>query len=112
MLPGRRRQGSTPRAGKPGGEHNGRRAADMTPNRSVATWVEECARLCQPERITWCDGSEEERARLIQEALASGDLHALNPQKLAGSYLHRSAENDVARTENLTFICCPDRDDA
>ena len=84
----------------------------MGTNRSLEAWVDECARLCKPGGIVWCDGSEEERSRLVEEALASGELHELNQQKMPGCHLHRSALNDVARTENLTFICCPDKDDA
>src|SRR5437867_3718488 len=84
----------------------------MTPNTFISEWVKLSADLCKPDRIVWCDGSEEEKHRLIREGLATGDLVELNQQKLPGCYLHRSAQNDVARTENLTFICCPDRDDA
>ena len=37
---------------------------------------------------------------------------ALNQKKLPGCYLHRSALNDVARTENLTFVCTEEQQDA
>ena len=72
---------------------------------SVRTWVNEVAALTVPDRIYWCDGSEEERVRLTAEAVASGVLIPLNPEKLPNSYLHRSDPTDVARTEHLTFIC-------
>jgi phosphoenolpyruvate carboxykinase (GTP) len=81
-------------------------------NRAVTSWVDECARLCKPDRVVWCDGSAEERARLTQQGLASGDLIELNQEKLPGCTLHRSHPNDVARTEGLTFICCPEKNDA
>src|SRR5437667_12479270 len=84
----------------------------MTSNRSVTEWVEECARLCAPDAIHWCDGSEAEKEGLLREGLECGDLIELNQKKLPGCYLHRSAQNDVARTENLTFICCPGKKDA
>ena len=84
----------------------------MTPNRSLAQWVDECAALCKPERIHWCDGSDEEKQRLLREAVHSGDLIELNQEVLPGGYLHRSAQNDVARTENLTFICSTRKEDA
>ena len=90
----------------------GGRSVFLASNPSLERWVEDCRRLCKPERVFWCDGSEEEAARLTREGLASGDLHDLNQREHPGCYLHRSHPNDVARTENLTFICCSDRDDA
>ena len=46
----------------------------------VETWVEEVARVTRPERIVWCDGSEEEYQRVVEQML--GELHTLrlNPQ--------------------------------
>src|SRR5204863_6279771 len=77
-----------------------------------ARWVDEISTLTTPERVVWCDGSEAERDRLIQECVASGELIELNQQKLPGCYLHRSATHDVARTEHLTFVCSREKDDA
>ncbi|MFN7144652.1 MAG: phosphoenolpyruvate carboxykinase (GTP) [Myxococcota bacterium] len=79
---------------------------------SVRAWVEEVRALCQPDNVHWCDGSEEERARLTAEAVRDGVLLPLNGEKLPNSYLHRSDPTDVARTEHLTFICTSDKDDA
>jgi phosphoenolpyruvate carboxykinase (GTP) len=84
----------------------------MSENKAIAAWVEESARLCRPDRIVWCDGSEEEKERLTREAIECGDFLPLNPEKQPDSYLHRSAVNDVARTENLTFICSTTKEDA
>ncbi len=81
-------------------------------NRSVTQWVDEVVRLCRPKQVVWVDGSEAERERLLETAIRSGDLIPLNQDKLPGCYLHRSAPNDVARTEDLTFICSRERDDA
>ncbi len=83
----------------------------MTNHKALLAWVEECARLCQPDRVYWCDGSAEEKARLIQEALQTGELESLNA-KWPNCYYHRSNPNDVARTEQLTFICTRAKDDA
>jgi phosphoenolpyruvate carboxykinase (GTP) len=85
---------------------------DATENRFLSEWVAEVARLTKPERVHWCVGSEEERQRLFKEAVAAGVLIALNPRKRPGCYLHRSNPNDVARSENLTFICTRNKDDA
>jgi phosphoenolpyruvate carboxykinase (GTP) len=77
----------------------------------VKAWVDEVARLTAPASIVWCDGSESERARLVSECLATGELIELNQTRLPGCYLHRSAPHDVARTEHLTFVCTERADD-
>jgi phosphoenolpyruvate carboxykinase (GTP) len=81
-------------------------------NAAVTQWVDEVARLCRPDRVVWCDGGETERARLVQECLATGELIEMNQQRRPGCYLHRSAPHDVARTEHLTFICTEHEADA
>ena len=75
-------------------------------------WVLECAELCQPDKIVWCDGSPEEKQRLTLEAVSTGELIELDQKKLPGSVYHRTALNDVARTENLTYICTSKKEDA
>lgn len=75
-------------------------------------WVQESAQLTKPEKIVWCDGSEAEYQRLIQEMLATGTLQELNQKEYPGCYLHRSNPNDVARTEHLTYVCTSQKDDA
>jgi phosphoenolpyruvate carboxykinase (GTP) len=86
--------------------------ATPSPNAALNAWVEECARLCQPARVHWVDGSEAENRQLIAEMLASGTLHRLNAERYPDCYLHRSDSSDVARTEHLTFICTSSKDDA
>ena len=83
-----------------------------THNREVIDWVEESARLCQPDRVYWCDGSEDEQKKLLEQAVASGVLIKLNESKRPNSYYHRSHPDDVARVEHCTFICTPTRDEA
>lgn len=75
-------------------------------------WVREMAKMCQPDRIYWCDGSDAEKERLRAQAFSTGELIELNQSKLPGCVLHRTAENDVARTEHLTFICTRRKEDA
>ncbi|MGQ9778939.1 MAG: phosphoenolpyruvate carboxykinase (GTP) [Bacillota bacterium] len=84
----------------------------MQVNAAVTSWVEEMAKLTKPDRIVWVDGSEEERERLTAEAVATGELYRLNQEKLPGCVLHRTAPNDVARVEHLTFICTRQKEDA
>jgi phosphoenolpyruvate carboxykinase (GTP) len=81
-------------------------------NHDVSAWVDEVARLTQPERIYWCDGSDAERRAIERELIASKDLLPLNPASFPGCHLHRSDPSDVARVEHLTFICTAKRDDA
>ncbi len=81
-------------------------------NLHIQNWVKEMAGMCQPDDVYWCDGSEEEKEKLTAVAVASGDLMPLNQKELPGCYLHRSAVNDVARTENLTFVCTPSEEEA
>jgi phosphoenolpyruvate carboxykinase (GTP) len=78
----------------------------------IRQWVEEVARMTAPDRIVYCDGSEDGKNRIIKECLATGELIELNQQKLPGCYLHRSAPHDVARTEHLTFVCSTRKEDA
>ena len=78
----------------------------------VSAWVEEVARLTQPDRVHWCDGSDAERRTLERELVATKDLLPLNQTSFPGCYLHRSAPSDVARVEHLTFVCTTHRDDA
>jgi phosphoenolpyruvate carboxykinase (GTP) len=79
-------------------------------------WVETQAKLTQPDKIYWCDGSEEEAKRLIEigckeEKLNDFPVFTELDQKLwPNSYYHRSHPTDVARTEHLTFICHPDKE--
>ena len=78
----------------------------------IEHWVEESARLTKPDRIQWCDGTQSEYAALIASMLADGSLVELNPRTYPSCYLHRSHPSDVARTEQLTFICTTNKDDA
>ena len=84
----------------------------MQTNEHLSRWVTEVAGLCKPEQVVWCDGSEAERDRLTAEAVRTGVLLPLNPEKLPGCYLHRSSPTDVARTEHLTFVCTNNPEDA
>lgn len=78
----------------------------------IDRWVCEVATLTTPSRLVYCDGSPEERAGLIREAVAAGELIELNQRRLPGCYLHRSAPHDVARAEDRSFVCTSHEEDA
>jgi phosphoenolpyruvate carboxykinase (GTP) len=84
----------------------------MYTNKAVSNWVAEMSELTKPDKIVWIDGSEEEKARLAQEAVDTGEMEYLNQDILPGCMYHRTAENDVARVEHLTFICTTKEEDA
>ncbi len=79
-------------------------------------WVEECADLCKPDKVYWCDGSEEEACRIVKIGMTEekiGDnkiFYELDHKTYPNSYLHRSHPTDVARTEHLTFVCHPNKE--
>jgi len=84
----------------------------VTNNAALQQWIKEAAELTQPDDVVWCDGSDEERRRLERQAFSTGELIELDQEKLPGGVYHRTAINDVARTENLTFICTSKKEDA
>ncbi len=84
----------------------------MTNNKHVLDWVDEVAALCKPDKVVWIDGSEEQLKALRDEAIATGEVTPLNEEKLPGCLWHRTAQNDVARVENRTFICSKKQEDA
>jgi phosphoenolpyruvate carboxykinase (GTP) len=75
-------------------------------------WVESMARMTRPEQIVWCDGSEEEAARIQQQMIREGHSLQLNEKTYPNCLLHRSDPSDVARTEKVTFICTREKENA
>ena len=84
----------------------------LTNNQSVLKWIDEKVELVNPDKIVWIDGSEAQLDELRAQACSTGELIKLNEEKLPGCYLHRTAENDVARVEHRTFICSEDKEQA
>ncbi|OQB73891.1 MAG: Phosphoenolpyruvate carboxykinase (GTP) [candidate division TA06 bacterium ADurb.Bin131] len=81
-------------------------------------WVQQQAELTKPDRIHWCDGSEEEARWIINNGIEQEKIngnpvfYALNQDVWPDAYLHRSHPTDVARTEHLTYVCHQDKETA
>jgi phosphoenolpyruvate carboxykinase (GTP) len=83
-----------------------------TSNKKLKDWVNKTAKMCKPDSIVWIDGSDIQKRQLEKEAIDLGEIIPLNEEKLPGCFLHRTAKDDVARTEHLTFICTKKKRDA
>ena len=84
----------------------------MTNNKKVLEFIESTKTLCNPDKIVWIDGSEEQLEALRAQAVEEKILIKLNQEKLPGCYLHRTTINDVARVEGRTYICSKKKEDS
>ncbi len=84
----------------------------MTTNVKLQTWVDEIAKMTQPDAIRWIEGTEAEKQELLDAMVASGMATKLNEAKHPGCYLFRSDPSDVARVEGRTYIASKSEDDA
>lgn len=84
----------------------------MTSNQKLIRWVEDMARLCKPERVHWCDGSQKEYDELSELMVKSGTYIKLNERKRPNCYYAKSDPADVARVEERTYVCSTKKDDA
>ncbi|MCO5043776.1 MAG: phosphoenolpyruvate carboxykinase (GTP) [Verrucomicrobia bacterium] len=82
----------------------------MTTNKKLNAWVRDMAALCKPDSIYWCNGSEAENQELCALLVKNGTFTPVAARP--GSYLCRSNSGDVARTEDRTFICSANKEDA
>src|SRR3989339_20322 len=84
----------------------------QTNNKKLLSWVDEITKMCKPENVHWCDGSEAEYNKLADQMVKNGTFTKLNDKTRPNCYLARSHPSDVARVENRTFICSNKKEDA
>jgi phosphoenolpyruvate carboxykinase (GTP) len=86
--------------------------ASTTTNQKLQDWVEHWTGIFQPERVEWCDGSDEEWDRLTRLLVDGGTFEQLNGEVRPNSFLALSDPGDVARVEDRTFVCPENEADA
>lgn len=77
----------------------------LSKNEHLLRWIKKMAALCQPDRIHWVDGSQQEYDQLCEQLVSAGTFIRLNQDRWPGCFLARSDASDVARVEERTFIC-------
>jgi phosphoenolpyruvate carboxykinase (GTP) len=74
-----------------------------TSHSRLLDWVRRTAELTEPDRVEWCDGSEQEWDRLTAQLVDAGTFTRLD--RKPNSFWATSDPSDVARVEERTFIC-------
>ena len=85
---------------------------EKTTNKKLLNWISEMAKMCQPDSIYWCNGSDEEFSQFAELLVKNGTFVKLNEKLRPNSYCAMSDPSDVARVEDRTFICTKNKRDA
>ena len=86
--------------------------SSMTKNKKLISWVDDMAKMCKPEKVYWCDGSQNEYDAMLKIMVDSGLATVLNKNKRPNCFLFRSDPSDVARVEDRTYIASKTKDEA
>jgi phosphoenolpyruvate carboxykinase (GTP) len=81
-------------------------------HQKLQKWVDEIAALCTPDKVYWCNGSQEEYDTMIRISVEGNYATRLNEAKRPGCVSFNSDVTDVARVENRTYIASKTKDDA
>ncbi|HMQ69288.1 MAG TPA: phosphoenolpyruvate carboxykinase (GTP) [Ignavibacteria bacterium] len=84
----------------------------MKISKKLQDWVNECEKLCKPDNVHWCTGTQEEYDKIAKMLVDKGTIIKLNEEKRPGSYYTVSDPSDVARVEDRTYICSAKKEDA
>jgi len=76
-----------------------------TQNARLTSWVRDVAELTTPDRVMWCDGSDEEWHHVTARLVEAGTFVKLDDRLKPNSFWAASNPDDVARVEERTFIC-------
>ena len=81
-----------------------------TQNKNILAFVDEAKKLCRPNKIKWCDGSDSEYDEICDELVKAGTLIRLNPELRPNSFLARSDPRDSRRVRDSVYVCSNEKD--
>ena len=55
--------------------------SSMTKNKKLISWVDDMAKMCKPEKVYWCDGTQDEYDAMIKISGGQRVAKPLNPDQ-------------------------------
>jgi phosphoenolpyruvate carboxykinase (GTP) len=85
-----------------------------TNHQRLLTWVESVKKLTKPDKLFWCDGSDEEYKSLCEPLVAAGTFIPLNKELRPNSFLARAdpRDSDRDKARKCTVVCSKAKEDA